>query len=204
MSGEIRLKIILIGDANVGKTSILFNYTGHHFSESYKSTIGVEYKEKKLKVNKHKVVLDIWDTSGQERFHSITKNYFRNANGILFVYDISDQKSFDSIKNWIIDSEKFDTECQKILVGNKCDLEENRVVTKDEMENFARLKKMESIEVSVKKNININLAFNSLIGLIIGNKTDEELMDKFYGEIPSFSLNSHTHRKIRKKKSCCL
>ena len=138
---DIKLKLLIIGDSNVGKTSMLLNYTDNYFPESHLATIGVEYKVKELKTNKFNIALQIWDTAGQERFRSITKSFFRNTNGILFVYDITSRRSFQSVKDWIKDSEMHDSGFEKILVGNKIDLEEKREVQTDELKEYGTKKK---------------------------------------------------------------
>ena len=97
---DLKLKLLIIGDSNVGKTSMLLNYTDNYFPESHLATIGVEYKVKEIKTDKYNIALQIWDTAGQERFRSITKSFFRNTNGILFVYDITSRRSFQSVKDW--------------------------------------------------------------------------------------------------------
>ena len=152
---EIRLKLLIIGDSNVGKTSMLLNYTDNYFPETHLATIGVEYKVKELASDKYNITLQIWDTAGQERFRSITKSFFRNTNGILFVYDITSRKSFQSVKDWIKDSELHDNGFEKILAGNKIDLSEKREVPFDELKDFGEKKKIEVIETSAKNRTNI-------------------------------------------------
>ena len=100
---KLSLKILLIGDSQVGKTSLLLKYTEHIFPEEHITTIGVEYKDKFVIKDNYNIRLQIWDTAGQERFRSITKNIYRNAHGVLFVYDITNKESFLNIKNWIKD-----------------------------------------------------------------------------------------------------
>ena len=143
---DIKLKLLIIGDSNVGKTSMLLNYTDNYFPESHLATIGVEYKVKEIETEKYKIVLQIWDTAGQERFRSITKSFFRNTNGVLFVYDLTNRKSYQSVKDWIKDSEMHHTGFEKILVGNKLDLEEKREVPKDELKEFGLKKNIEVID----------------------------------------------------------
>ena len=133
---EIKLKLLIIGDSNVGKTSMLLNYTDNYFPESHLATIGVEYKVKELTTKDYNITLQIWDTAGQDRFRSITKSFFRNTNGIIFVYDVTSRKSFHSVKDWIKDSELHDSGFEKILVGNKIDLKDQREVKFDELKEL--------------------------------------------------------------------
>ena len=176
---QIKLKLLIIGDSSVGKTSMLLSYTDNYFPESHLATIGVEYKVKEIETDKYNISLQIWDTAGQERFRSITKSFFRNTNGIIFVYDVTCRKSFQSVKEWIKDSELHDTGFEKILCGNKIDLKEKREVNFDELEEFGMKKKIEVMEISAKERININDAFQKIINLILSNKADKEIIDEF-------------------------
>ena len=198
---EIKLKILIIGDSNVGKTSMLLNYTDNYFPESHLATIGVEYKVKKITTTKYNITLQIWDTAGQERFRSITKSFFRNTNGILFVYDITSRKSFQSVKDWIKDSEMHDSGFEKVLCGNKVDLEQQRQVKIDELKEFGMKKKIDVIETSAKSNINIDESFKKLIDLILSNKSEEEIKK----EIENKNKNdiNLTKNNTQSKKSCC-
>ena len=123
---EIRLKLLILGDSAVGKTSMLLKYTDNFFPESHLSTIGIEFKIKGIKFNDFLVHLKIWDTAGQERFRAITKSYFRGSNGVIFMYDITKKETFKNVKGWIKDSENNNFGFEKILVGNKIDLEQYR------------------------------------------------------------------------------
>jgi len=199
---DIKLKLLIIGDSNVGKTSMLLNYTDNYFPESHLATIGVEYKVKEIETEKYKIVLQIWDTAGQERFRSITKSFFRNTNGVLFVYDLTNRKSYQSVKDWIKDSEMHHTGFEKILVGNKLDLEEKREVPKDELKEFGLKKNIEVIEASAKTRTNIDEAFQKIVNLILKNKTDSQIIQEFGVKLAnkgSFSIN----RAPVKKEGCC-
>ena len=160
---QLKLKLLIIGDSSVGKTSLLLSYTDNYFPESHLATIGVEYKVKDIETDKYNISLQIWDTAGQERFRSITKSFFRNTNGIIFVYDITCRKSFQSVKEWIKDSELHDAGSEKILCGNKIDLKEKREVKFDELEEFGMKKKIEVMEISAKERIKIDDAFQKII-----------------------------------------
>ena len=130
--GDLYLKIILIGDSAVGKTSLLLKFTDETFSEQAIATIGVEYKEKEITLNNRKIILQIWDTSGQERFHSLTQNFYRGSDGILFVFDVTNKESFDNLKFWLNDAK---VDAKKIIIGNKIDLT-NRIISKEKMEKI--------------------------------------------------------------------
>ena len=137
---KLSLKILLIGDSQVGKTSLLLKYTEHVFPEEHIATIGVEYKDKFIVKDNYNIRLQIWDTAGQERFHSITKNIYRNANGVLFVYDITNQESFNNIKNWIKDLQNVGNDIKGVIIGNKLDLEQKRDVSKEDLEEIGKKK----------------------------------------------------------------
>ena len=202
---DINLKILLIGDSAVGKTSILFRYINDEFPDCYISTIGVEYKMKTLMINGRKINLKIWDTSGQERYRSITENFYRNANGILFVFDITNKESFNNIKLWLTDSENCQTKITKMLVGNKIDLIDKRKVDKELTDKFAEKKEMKYIETSAKEGINIDEIFRGLAELILKGKTDEEINEEYKDNRNnnSFNIFEDNKEELKKKKSCC-
>ena len=198
---DLKLKLLIIGDSNVGKTSMLLNYTDNYFPESHLATIGVEYKVKEIKTDKYNIALQIWDTAGQERFRSITKSFFRNTNGILFVYDITSRRSFQSLKDWIKDSEMHDSGFEKILVGNKIDLEAKREVQTDELKEYGLKKKIDIIETSAKERINIDEAFKKIVDLILGNKDEKKILEEF-GVKTNNEIN--LDKNVTKKDGCCL
>ena len=198
---DLKLKLLIIGDSNVGKTSMLLNYTDNYFPESHLATIGVEYKVKEIKTDKYNIALQIWDTAGQERFRSITKSFFRNTNGILFVYDITSRRSFQSVKDWIKDSEMHDSGFEKILVGNKIDLEAKREVQTDELKEYGLKKKIDIIETSAKERINIDEAFKKIVDLILGNKDEKKILEDF-GVKTNNEIN--LDKNVTKKERCCL
>ena len=198
---EIKLKLLIIGDSNVGKTSILLNYTDKYFPESHLATIGVEYKVKELNTDKYRIILQIWDTAGQERFRSITKSFFRNTNGILFVYDITSRKSFQNVKDWIKDSEMYDKDFEKLLVGNKIDLEENRQVNFNELKEFGLKKDIEVIETSAKNSINIDESFQKIVDIILSKKSENEIFEQYgTNQNADINLNKGT---LNKNEKCC-
>ena len=200
---EIKIKLLIIGDSNVGKTSMLLNYTDNYFPESHLATIGVEFKVKELYTDKYKIILQIWDTAGQERFRSITKSFFRNTNGIIFVYDITSRKSFKNVKDWIKDSELHDIGFEKILVGNKIDLNDKREVSLDELKEYGIKKKIDVIEASAKNKINVDETFQKIVDLILNNKKEEEILQK-YGVKNTDDINL-SKNKFQKKNAgnCC-
>ena len=125
-NNEINLKILILGDSSVGKTSILLKYVDGYFPTIYVATIGVEYKIKQLNIKGLNINLQIWDTAGQERFRGITQNFMKGADGIMYVYDITQKPTFDNLRTWIRQSEESTEGFKKIIIGNKSDLEADR------------------------------------------------------------------------------
>nr|AFY09909.1 small GTP-binding protein Rab1b [Babesia sp. BQ1/Lintan] len=157
-------KIIIIGDSGAGKSSLLLRFADDTYSESYMSTIGVDFKIKTVKIDNATIKLQIWDTAGQERFRTITSTYYRGAHGIITVYDVTSRVSFESVKKtWLTDIEKYsNANITKILIGNKIDLEDQRAVTTDEAREFATQHNMDYIEASAKTAQNVEKAFESI------------------------------------------
>ena len=127
------LKYLIIGNSGVGKSCLLLRYADDVYTDKHIITIGVDFKIKSLSVNNKKVKTSIWDTAGQERFKNITVSYYKGAAGVMLVYDITDLESFNKINDWMIEVEKnAPNNVYKILVGNKCDLEQERQVSYDQ------------------------------------------------------------------------
>ena len=200
---EITLKILLLGDTTVGKTSILLKYTDGYFPTIYVSTIGVEYKAKKLNINGNAINLQVWDTAGQERFKSITRNYLKGADGILFVYDITQKKTFDNLKIWIRDSEESNQNFKKVIIGNKIDRENERKVPKESLKKFCDERKLKGFETSAKFGENIDESFEALVKMIIGEKTKDELVKAYTMTAKGRGISINSEFFEKKKKKCC-
>jgi len=150
MAYNYLFKVVLIGDAGVGKSSILYNITNNQFFHNYNMTIGVEYNSKIVTKDAKYIKLQIWDTAGQEIFRSITKSYYRNNSVIIVVYDTTDYDSFLNVENWLKDIKDFANESLIYLVGNKIDDHHMRKVSFDEGNNFAKKHNLNFIELSAK------------------------------------------------------
>ena len=167
---EYLFKILLIGNSNVGKSSLFLRFVDEIWKENFVPTIGVDFKIKSIKIDNKTIKLQIWDTAGQERFKSILSSYYKGANGILLLYDITNINSFKSLSNWLIDIEKNSSKnVKKILIGNKCDLNELRKIPMNKGKEFADTYNMKFIETSAKNNVNINECFNILGKELINN-----------------------------------
>lgn len=185
-------KILLIGDSGVGKTSLLLRFSDREFQEEQQSTIGVDLKIKKVKVGDKKVKITVWDTAGQERFRTLTSAYYRGAHGIIMVYDVSNKRSFDHLINWIKEVDQYGTneEAVIILVGNKIDLEDLRMVSREEGLLFARKYSTLFIEASAKTNQGVEQAFEELMQKIIEIPTLCEIKER---DIPTLKIESYNN-----------
>lgn len=156
-------KLLLIGDSGVGKTCLLFRFSEDAFNTTFISTIGIDFKIRTVELNGKRVKLQIWDTAGQERFRTITTAYYRGAMGIILVYDISNEKSFENIKHWIHNIEEHaSSDVEKMILGNKCDMADRRQVSKDRGEKLAIEYGVKFMETSAKTSLNVEEAFYTL------------------------------------------
>lgn len=160
-------KLLLIGDSGVGKSCLLLRFADNTYTESYISTIGVDFKIRTLDIDGKTVKLQIWDTAGQERFRTITSSYYRGAHGIIVVYDITDRDSYNNVKTWLSEIQRFASEnVNTLLVGNKADLQSKRVVEKADAEEYSRSSSMPFLETSAKNADNVEAAFLTMASSI--------------------------------------
>ena len=166
MSEDIVYKVLLLGDSSVGKTCFLLRYCDKTFQDAHLSTIGLDYRLKSMTLkNKKNIKLQIWDTAGQDRFRAITKNYYKGANGIILIYDVTNLQTFENVKNWITQiREEANKNVVIFLAGNKADLpEESRAVQKEDGQKMAEEYNMPFQETSAKEGINVNETFQELV-----------------------------------------
>ncbi|EDO39137.1 predicted protein [Nematostella vectensis] len=160
-------KILLIGDSGVGKTCILCRFANDEFNKSHISTIGIDFKMKTLMVDGKRIRIQMWDTAGQERYETITTQYYRRAQGIILVYDITRLDTFQNIRKWLryVD-EHASTNVQTLLLGNKCDIEQQRIVGKELGVKLASERNIHFYETSAYSNTNIDdvsLVYNATV-----------------------------------------
>lgn len=158
---DFLFKLILIGDSNVGKTCVVQNFKSGIFSEKQQNTIGVDFTVRTLDIEGRKVKMQVWDTAGQERFRTITQSYYRSAHGAMITYDITRRATFDSVKHWIKEVELYGAaNVVLVLIGNKCDLEQERQVQFQEACSLAKERGiLAALETSAKESQNVDEAF---------------------------------------------
>lgn len=156
-------KLLLIGDSGVGKSCLLLRFADDTYTESYISTIGVDFKIRTIELDGKTIKLQIWDTAGQERFRTITSSYYRGAHGIIVVYDVTDQESFNNVKQWLQEIDRYASEnVNKLLVGNKCDLTTKKVVDFTTAKEYADQLGIPFLETSAKNATNVEQAFMTM------------------------------------------
>ncbi|VVC25540.1 Hypothetical protein CINCED_3A010587 [Cinara cedri] len=176
-------KVVLIGDSGVGKSNLLARFTRNEFNLESKSTIGVEFATRSIKVNKKMIKAQIWDTAGQERYRAITSAYYRGAVGALLVYDIAKQLTYQNVERWL--SELRDHADQNIvimLVGNKSDLRHLRAVPSDEARAFAEVNNLSFIETSALDSTNVETAFENILTEIYNIVSQKQMRDPPEGD----------------------
>mmetsp|Transcript_857 Transcript_857/g.3137 ORF Transcript_857/g.3137 Transcript_857/m.3137 type:complete len:439 (+) Transcript_857:137-1453(+) len=167
---EHLVKLVLVGDAGVGKTSLLLRFTENRF-DSKPSTVAVDFKLTTFKVNGKYIKLQIWDTAGQERFKTISSAYYRGAHGVLLMYDMTRAQSFANLTDWVREMDHHCTAAVNVvLVANKCDLSDSRAVASERMEELAESRGWKYLEASGKTGTNVQQAIRSLVNQILKNR----------------------------------
>ncbi|KAI3870794.1 hypothetical protein C5167_013419 [Papaver somniferum] len=191
-------KLLLIGDSSVGKSCLLLRFADDSYVDSYISTIGVDFKIRTVELDGKTVKLQIWDTAGQERFRTITSSYYRGAHGIIIVYDVTDMESFNNVKQWLNEIDRYanDSVC-KLLVGNKSDLVDKKVVDTETAKAFADSLGIPFLETSAKEGSNVEQAFLTMAA---------EIKKKMGNQPTSDNKGSTVQMKgqpIQEKSNCC-
>ncbi|CAG0912227.1 unnamed protein product [Notodromas monacha] len=229
-SFDYNFKLLIIGNSSVGKTSFLFRYADDSFTSAFVSTVGIDFKVKMVYRNDKRVKLQIWvsglfiadifsgmfvapncsptlvplDTAGQERYRTITTAYYRGAMGFLLMYDITNEESFSSVMDWVTQIKCYSWDyAQVILVGNKCDMENERIVSSEKGRQLAEQLGVEFFETSAKENINVKAVFERLVDVICikmseSLDSDGGMIGKFRGAV----LTEDTDAKSSDSKCC--
>ena len=196
---SVTFKILTIGESGVGKTCILRRFVENKFLKNHLATIGIDFKTKNLIINNKEIKLKIWDTAGQERFRNITTQYYKGADGIVLVYDVTDDGSFEKIRDWMaqIQANAEKDDLGLVLLGNKCDVEP-RVVTEEQGNKMAEELHISYFETSALNGQGIKEAFEQLARDIMKKKgVGEENKD---GRV---ELNNNDNKKKKEKGDCC-
>ena len=197
MNDDIIYKVLLLGDSTVGKTCFLIKYTDKTFQDVHMATIGLDYRLKNMTLKSGKnVKLQIWDTAGQDRFRAITKNYYKGANGIILIYDVTNPQTFGNVKSWISQiREEASPNVLIYIAGNKIDMQEDRKIKKEDGQKLADEYSFPFVETSAKEGINVNETFEDLV----------EKIDSVYSKIETSNggVKKNKLYKGKKKGSCC-
>ena len=166
MSNEYITKILTLGDTTVGKTSIILRFTKEKYTENRLATIGVDFKSQIMQIENNRVKVLIWDTAGQERFKNIASQYYNGGDGAILVFDITNKSTFERISYWLdeLNQKKDLKELALVLVGNKIDLKDNRQVSSEEAQSFAKQNNIKYFETSAQENIGIDEVMNYIVG----------------------------------------
>ena len=191
---DIIFKILMLGDSEVGKSCFLMRYSDNVFVENYITTIGLDYKLKTIKLDSGKVIkVQLWDTAGQDKYRTIAKNYFKGSHGILLLYDVTKQSSFQNIRDWIQDiREEVSQKAIIFLIGNKIDLVDKRKISKEKGIELAEEYKLPFFEASAKSGENVDEVFKALYKKI----------SEVYGDLEK-EMGTKLNKRKKNKRKCC-
>ena len=196
---DLQIKLLTIGDSSVGKTCLLHRYTNKTFSSSSIPTVGIDFKIMNITIDGKRIKMQCWDTAGQERYRNITANYYRNAQGIMLVYDVTNRKSFEAIDAWISQIDLHAGESvNKILIGNKSDMEQQRVVRMEEGQDLATHYNIPFYETSARSGVNVDESFYR-----IAKDVKDRILASSLNEKRDNRNTTLNNRKVEAKSSCC-
>ena len=194
---DMSIKFLVIGDANSGKSVLLLRFADDSYTESYVSTIGVDFKIRIVEAKGKQVKLQIWDTAGQERFRTITASYYRGTQGVMIVFDVCSQKSYSEVLYWLHEVDKYASEnVNRIIVGNNCEKVAERVIEYKAAKEFCDGLGIPYIECSAKNGTNIEKAFMTLTEDVV-----ERLLEEPAQLQPSFAVITPPKNAPAKKRS---
>ena len=191
------IKLLIVGDPGVGKSNFIYRYTKDQFSDNTLSSVGFESNSKEIDITDKKVIVQLWDSAGEDKFKSITKNLFSRVQGIIIVYDITNKQSFLNVPNWIKLINEDNNNIPYVLAGNKCDLQKERVIQEEEGIKFSHDNNIDFLETSAKEDINIMECINNFVKKIVNS-------ENFVRNV-SFSLQDQSFERnsINKTEKCC-
>lgn len=193
------IKLLIVGDTGVGKSNFIYRYTEEKFSNSNLSSAGFEFNTKEIEITDRKIIVQLWDSAGQEKFKSITKNLFNRVQGIIILYDITNKKSFLNVPNWIkLIQETTNYMIPYTLAGTKCDLNNEREVEEEEGIKLSQENKIDFMETSAKNNINIMECINTFVKNIVNS---ENFMRNISFALQKISL--YKQDTVNKSEKCC-
>ena len=192
-------KLLIVGDPGVGKSNFIYRYTKNKFSGSNLSTVGFESNSKKIEITNRKIIVQLWDSAGQDKFKSITKTLFNRVQGIIILYDITDKNSFLNVANWIQLIKETNNSIPFTLAGNKCDLQKERVVEEEEARKLSEENGIVYTETSAKYDINVMDCVNNFVKNIINS---ENFIERISFALPTTNLDKNRDT-VNKSEKCC-
>ena len=202
---EIKMKILLIGESKVGKTCLINSYVIRSFNINQLSTVGLDFRTKKLDIQGKQIILNIYDTAGQERFRNLATGYMKSADGFLVCFDLTSESTLENVTNWINSIKNTARKnASMLIIGNKSDLNEDREVTTEQGKQFAAKNGIDYLETSSKMHIGVDEAFETLVKKILEQREIEEgLSDKNEGGSKEVQLGNTKEKGMNKEKRCC-
>ena len=192
-------KILIVGDTGVGKSNFIYRYTKNKFSRSNLSTVGFESNSKEIEITNRKIIVQLWDSAGQDKFKSITKTLFNRVQGIIILYDITDKHSFLNVSNWIKLIQETNNMIPFTLAGNKCDLKKERLVEEEEARKLSEENGIVYMETSAKYGINVMDCVNNFVKNIINS---ENFIERITFALPKTYLDNNMDT-VNKNEKCC-
>ena len=202
---EIKMKILLIGESKVGKTCLINSYVIRSFNINQLSTVGLDFRTKKLDIQGKQIILNIYDTAGQERFRNLATGYMKSADGFLVCFDLTSESTLENVTYWINSIKNTARKnASMLIIGNKSDLNEDREVTTEQGKQFAAKNGIDYLETSSMMHIGVDEAFETLVKKILEQREIEEgLSDKNEGGSKGVRLGNTKEKGKNKEKGCC-
>jgi len=198
-------KLLIIGDAGVGKSSLLLRFADNTFTSAYINTIGVDFKIRTVDLEGQKIKLQIWDTAGQERFRTITATYYRGTHGVLVVYDVTERDTFENVRRWM---NEIDSNCDtctnnvnRVLVGNKSDMINDITISKEEGEAYAKQIGVPHFWTSAKSNDQVDEMFRQITKMALNSRKRQDAGQNQTNRDGRLDLDKSNKKPA--KKGCC-